>query len=177
MEKHEAFQVPTAWGGARASVQEAMNKVHQNGGINVIVEIGIDFGYSLFHFAEWFPNALVFGIDCYDSNHPSRIEFEKRLPLFNNIRFLNAFSVDAGRRWKHPETFLTIDVLHIDGDHSYVSVKQDYEAWKDYVRPGGIIVFHDTRSNPDSVGKFFSELDGEKEEHDAGGPGIGILWV
>ena len=36
-----------------------------------------------------------------------------------------------------------IDVLFIDGDHSYDGMIADYEDYKSFVRPGGIIAIHD----------------------------------
>lgn len=36
-----------------------------------------------------------------------------------------------------------LDVLFIDGDHSYNGVKLDYEMYSDLVKDGGIISFHD----------------------------------
>lgn len=36
-----------------------------------------------------------------------------------------------------------LDVLFIDGDHSYAGVKADWEAYKDFLRPGAIVIFHD----------------------------------
>lgn len=36
-----------------------------------------------------------------------------------------------------------LDLLFIDGDHSYDGVKADWEAYKTFLRPGSIIVFHD----------------------------------
>jgi predicted O-methyltransferase YrrM len=36
-----------------------------------------------------------------------------------------------------------LDVLFIDGDHSYEGVKKDFDLWSPLVRPGGIILFHD----------------------------------
>lgn len=38
----------------------------------------------------------------------------------------------------------SIDVLFIDGDHSYDGVKADFELWSPLVRPGGVVAFHDT---------------------------------
>lgn len=36
-----------------------------------------------------------------------------------------------------------VDVLFIDGDHRLEGVRRDFELWRDAVRPGGKIVFHD----------------------------------
>lgn len=54
-----------------------------------------------------------------------------------------------------------IDVLFIDGDHSYEGVKQDYEMYRSLVRPGGIIAFHDiihTKFEDCHVDLFWNEL-------------------
>tara|TARA_R110000822_G_scaffold162284_3_gene302681 strand:+ start:757 stop:1362 length:606 start_codon:yes stop_codon:yes gene_type:complete len=37
----------------------------------------------------------------------------------------------------------TVDVLMIDGDHTYAGSLQDYHEYKHLVRKGGIIIFHD----------------------------------
>ncbi len=36
-----------------------------------------------------------------------------------------------------------LDVLFIDGDHTYAGVKADFEIYCGFVRPGGLIGFHD----------------------------------
>lgn len=86
------------------------------------------------------------------------------------------------------------DLLFIDADHTYESVKKDYEIWSELVRSGGWIVFHDIDPNHVNddicqVNKFWKEISGNKiefiatEEHRAMGyggipihyGGIGIL--
>lgn len=37
----------------------------------------------------------------------------------------------------------SIDLLFIDGDHSYKSVKDDWDAYKGFLKTGSIAVFHD----------------------------------
>lgn len=36
-----------------------------------------------------------------------------------------------------------LDLFFIDGDHSYESVKADWEAYKRFLKPGSIVIFHD----------------------------------
>lgn len=44
-----------------------------------------------------------------------------------------------------------IDLLFIDGDHTYEGVKQDWEMYSPLVRRGGLIVFHDISGNYDDT--------------------------
>lgn len=39
---------------------------------------------------------------------------------------------------------LPVDMVFIDGDHSYEGVRGDWEAWRLNVRPGGIVALHDS---------------------------------
>lgn len=36
-----------------------------------------------------------------------------------------------------------VDLLFIDGDHTYKGVRADYESYSPLVRPGGLVAFHD----------------------------------
>jgi hypothetical protein len=42
-----------------------------------------------------------------------------------------------------PPEKIEIDVLFIDGDHTYEGCKADIDAWTPYVKPGGTVIFHD----------------------------------
>jgi predicted O-methyltransferase YrrM len=55
----------------------------------------------------------------------------------------------------------SLDILHIDGLHTYDAVKQDFEVWYEKVAPGGIILFHDieARMNDYGVWQFWQELE------------------
>jgi cephalosporin hydroxylase len=82
------------------------------------------------------------------------------------------------------------DVLLIDGDHTYRGVKADYDLYRDLVRQGGVIAFHDILPHDQDadcqVDRFWRKLVGPKREIVAprelspdGGTwgGIGILVV
>ncbi|MCS7180690.1 MAG: class I SAM-dependent methyltransferase, partial [bacterium] len=55
-----------------------------------------------------------------------------------------------------------VDVLFIDGDHSYESVKNDYFIYRKLVKKGGIIAFHDSFCTLEEIGfgvnRFLKEL-------------------
>ena len=81
------------------------------------------------------------------------------------------------------------DVLFIDGDHTYAGVKADYLNYRELVRPGGLIGFHDILPHPGvadcEVDRLWAEIGGRKREivspqetrSDLGGTwgGIGIV--
>jgi len=48
------------------------------------------------------------------------------------------FSHEHAQQWRDP-----IDLLFVDGDHSYDAVRRDFEDWAPRIRPGGYLVLHD----------------------------------
>lgn len=80
-----------------------------------------------------------------------------------------------------------IDVLFIDGDHSYEGVKADFELWHHLVRPGGLVIFHDILPHKVvahcEVDKLWNELKPRYacEEYidnaDQGWAGIGVVQM
>jgi predicted O-methyltransferase YrrM len=125
----------------------------------IVVDLGVDYGFSTFAFA--LPNiGTVYGIDWFqgDKYAGHRTTYEQvlaeraRLGMTNVVIVKSGFS-DAARSWSKK-----IDLLHIDGNHDYESVKQDFEQWGKFVADDGVILLHDTLSFPDDVGRFYDGL-------------------
>lgn len=104
------------------------------------LEIGVYKGRSL-----WItrgaadPSVEVWGIDV------------RRDPKIKGTNFIRG---ESGKvEWDKP-----IDVLFIDGDHSYEGCKADIDKYAPFVKPGGVILFHDCDHSSPGVVKAAQEF-------------------
>jgi len=63
----------------------------------------------------------------------------KKLGVEHFVEIVREVSQSVAERWSLP-----IDLLFIDGDHSYEGVRRDWELFSPHVTPFGVVVFHDT---------------------------------
>ena len=87
----------------------------------------------------------------YDPKESSFQDFQTNTRAYRNaIECHQGISADISISWKRP-----IDLLFIDGDHSYGGCSSDIKSWVHFVRKGGWIAFHD--SGESGVSKALSE--------------------
>lgn len=123
------------------------------------VELGVDYGFSLIELARYNPGNTI-GIDNFQGDFQAglrdvREEAKKNILESGFGISLMVMPFDEGLDIFDNDS---IDLLHIDGAHDYESVKHDFETWFPKVRPGGVILLHDTRSFPNDVGRFYHSL-------------------
>jgi predicted O-methyltransferase YrrM len=162
----------------------------------VVLEIGTARGGTLFLLTRIAaPDALLVSIDlssAEDRRFAGR-DIRRRRPLFEafavarqRVRFLVGDSHSVNMRTRVERTLggRAIDLLFIDGDHSAEGVRGDFELYRDLVRRGGMIAFHDiVDGKAESVGgvpDFWRSIrtpDARElvRDREQGGYGIGVL--
>jgi len=155
----------TAWYGHRKFAENLVRFLNPN----VIVDLGVDYGFSTFSFA--IPRiGHVYGIDNFVGDDfvgtdENRLKYNfvtmkrEKLHLQDNLTLIEGDFNEVAQTWDK-----TIDILHIDGSHKYEDIKRDFETWSKFVTDDGIILLHDTciesfNSREYGVKKFFDELD------------------
>ena len=121
---------------------------------DVCVEIGSALGKSACYVGMALKengHGMLYAIDPHtvtDWNDSSKGASNSLAPLQRNIAaigvseqvtIVRSYSQDAANTWKLP-----IDLIFIDGDHSYEGVKRDFELFAPHVKAFGMVVFHDT---------------------------------
>lgn len=116
-----------------------------------ILEIGTASGGSLFLLAKNSGNAHLISVDLPEGKFGGGYP-EYKIPFFKSFANDNQ-KIDLLRGDSHDHLMFDrvkgllggkpLDVLFIDGDHSYEGVRQDFEMYIRLVSPNGIIVFHD----------------------------------
>ena len=121
-----------------------------------IVELGTHYGTSFFAFLQAIedghsPKTALYGVDLWgevEGNDWTKKEYEIDIyEIF--LKTLETYKTEAKPIRKIFDDALTdfkdqsIDLLHIDGTHTYEAVKNDYEKWSPKVKEDGIILFHD----------------------------------
>ena len=133
------------------------------------VELGTHHGHSYFAFCQAVVEARLrtqcFAVDTWGGDPQTGYYGEE---VFARAKTHNE------RNYKHFSRFLrmpfddavahfadgSIDLLHIDGLHSYEAVRHDFETWLPKLAPGAVVLLHDTAMRAPGFGvhRFWGEL-------------------
>lgn len=183
-----AQQVPTEIMELATLVAEAKAKT--------IIEIGTSRGGTLFVLCRLAPpGSTIVSLDmpgagfgeAYSAQHAQLFNlFPSKGQL---LHVVTANSHDSGTR-RRVESLLAgqrVDLLFIDGDHSYEGVKKDFDMYSPLVDESGIVVFHDiaedTKFGSCEVKRFWDKIKLEFRHREIianphqGWAGVGVLWM
>lgn len=147
-------------GWCRPAERHVLYELARSGpGTGEIVEIGSWKGLSTIYLAAGSKHAgreHVTTIDLHPANNWATLHRNLLLAgVADWATVITERSTDAARAW----TGQPIRLLYLDGDHSYEQVVRDYQAWRPFVAPGGIIAFHDAlEANWPGVSEALDEL-------------------
>jgi predicted O-methyltransferase YrrM len=159
-----------------------------------VLEIGTCHGGTLWLWCQIaHPFAQIISVDLPDGPYGGGYPVEAVPKLLNYSRdhqWIQLYRGDSHDELmlKSVKRFLAgrkLDLLFIDGDHTYEGVKRDWEMYSPLVREGGIVVFHDIVEHDDpvcQVDRLWNELKSEYDHEefcspDGGWAGIGVIHI
>lgn len=155
---------------------------------DTIVELGTHWGASFFSFCQAVKDLKLpttcYAVDNWQGDEHSGTYSEtvydevKHLAdtLYPNIATLLKMTFDDA---VYSFEDGSVQLLHIDGFHSYEAVRHDFETWLPKLADNGVVLFHDVAVLLDSFGvwKFWSEV---QTQHPAcsfmHSGGLGVLF-
>ena len=157
--------VPTAWGGHIPFMISLVKLLEPR----VFVELGSHHGASFFAACQSIRDndiaCKAHAVDRWKGDHQAGFYGEdvyQRFVWLLNERYpgigepIQTSFDEAASRFDRG----SIDLLHIDGLHTYEAVKNDYQTWIDKVSADGVVLFHDThvREGDFGVWKLWDEI-------------------
>lgn len=120
-----------------------------------IVEIGVWHGVTTAVLREAMaPDGELWAVDPFP---PGRLGVSLQQPIARAevrrvrngaVRWMRTTGEDAAARYRG-EGAPAVDLIFIDGDHSYDGLVRDWRAWSPLVATGGLVCLHDSRSTPE----------------------------
>ena len=135
----------------------------------VVVELGSHYGVSFFAFCEAAEilsnNTYTYAVDSWEGDEQAGYYKDEVYEAVSNHRNQYHKQRSALLRKLFDEAVNhfddeSIDLLHIDGLHTYEAVKHDFELWLPKLKMEGTILFHDWNERKDGFGvwKLWEEI-------------------
>ena len=127
-----------------------------------VVELGSHYGVSFFAFCEaaelWSKQTYIYAIDTwkgdehagyYDNEVFNKVSIHQQKYHAQRSQLIRSTFAKAAEQFSDG----SLDLIHIDGLHTYEAVRRDYDEWKVKLKHGGSVIFHDWNVREDRVQK------------------------
>ena len=128
----------------------------------VFVELGTQYGFSYFAACQAIHDhklpTKAFAIDTWQGDHQAGLYGDERFSeVYERNLGFDKFSKLLRSRFNEAAPKFqvnSIDLLHIDGLHTYQAVLEDFETWSPKLTQSGIVLFHDIHVYRDDFGVY-----------------------
>ena len=162
------IQEPYAWAGHMPFAYWIMAECQPK----VFVELGTHSGSSYFSFCQAVRDkglmTRCYAVDTWKGDEQAGSYGEDVFEMVNRHNESQYKKFSALYRMTFDEALVqfqdqSVDLLHIDGLHTYEAVRHDFETWFPKLAPGALVLFHDIKVTHGEFGvwKFWAELKGK----------------
>jgi len=152
------FDLDWPWAGHKNFAYDLVRNIKPK----IVVELGTHYGTSFFSFCQAVKDEKMDcelnAIDTWKGDKHADFYGEEVFEKVNEIRddcygdlrinLIRKTFDEAVGDFKEE----SIDILHIDGLHTYEAVKHDFENWLGKMKNSGVVLFHDTAETKDDFG-------------------------
>ena len=161
----KSIQFPNAWVGHLPFAAWVISQVKPK----IFVELGTHSGNSYFSFCQSVVESDLaskcYAVDTWEGDEHAGQYDDKVFLAVNEHHQANYAGFSRLLRMTFDDAAAyfadeSVDLLHIDGLHTYDAVKHDFETWLPKLAPGAVVIFHDTnvRERDFGVWKLWEEL-------------------
>lgn len=136
----------------------------------VVVELGTHWGVSFFSFCQaakdHSPSTQLNAVDTWQGEEHAGVYGEEVIKKVREIKeeYFKQLHIQLVQK-TFDEALKdfddhSVDLLHIDGLHTYEAVRHDFESWLPKLKKTGVVLFHDTSETGRGFGvhRFWQEL-------------------
>ena len=116
--------------------QHFLKHLIETNNFQIMIEVGIDTGKTTFHLLDTIPNLIIYAVDTDISKFYTASVKEK---YGNRLIPIQGYSFQVADQFA--DNFA--DIIFIDADHSYASVKKDILKYIPKLKKGGLLTGHD----------------------------------
>ena len=137
MKRLDRLKIPmTIEWDSNAKRKDILRHLIETNDFQTMVEVGVDTGKTTFYLLDNIPNLKIYAVDIGIKkfyNKEVAAKYGDRLIPIEGYSYIVADQIQDN----------TVDIVFIDGDHSYEGVKKDIHAYRPKLKSTGLLTGHD----------------------------------